>query len=802
MKNYLELVPLYAKAHRKQNRMSIFCIFLSVFLVTAIFGMADMYIRSQLLKTKLEDGNWHIALNDISNAEAKLIAARPEVNVLSCYGTLNYQLDMGYQIAGKDVVVCGSDAAFLEEIYVNSISEGAFPQTEHEVLVSGNIKTELGLDIGSPILIQDSAGIEYLYFISGFANDLPMILSKDIYGVFMNTTTFRTFYPNVTDGTPNDYDSCFFVQFHNHHTIRKTINDIKTQFQLSDAQVHEQAMLLGLLGQSDEGNLFMIMIYTVAAVLSALVLLAGVLMIAGSLNSNIIGRTQFFGMLRCVGATPSQIMRLVHRESLSLCTFAIPASVLTGMVLIWILCAILRILSPMYFATMPAFAVSLPSIAAGVIIGILTVLLASRAPAKRASKASPLAAVTGSANLITPVRRAANTTFCKVDIALGIHHAIASRKNLLLVAASFALSIILFLSFSTTIDFMKHAVKALKPWTPDLSIISKTINENNTINKNPTANCTVDRALISALQENPAVKRVYGRMFADHLPTVTNGRKDTAMLISYDEQQFYWAKKYLLNGSIKEVQNHPATALIVSAPQYNNHTKIQTGDTVALTINGKITEIVITGMVSECPFNTSDGDILLCSENTFRQLTGAENYTIIDIQLTRNAVDTDVDTLRGLVGTKYTFSDQRMNNQSVLGANYSFKLFLYGFLFLIAMVTLCNIINCVAMSVEAHMKQYGGLRAIGMSDHQLEKMIIAETVSYAVTGGFFGTMLGLFLNKKLYETLVTYRWNDPWQLPITELCIILILVILAVVLAVYSPVKKIRTMSIVETISQ
>ena len=57
MKNYLELIPLYTRAHRKQNRMSIFCIFLSVFLVTAIFGMADMYIRSQLIKTKQEDGN-------------------------------------------------------------------------------------------------------------------------------------------------------------------------------------------------------------------------------------------------------------------------------------------------------------------------------------------------------------------------------------------------------------------------------------------------------------------------------------------------------------------------------------------------------------------------------------------------------------------------------------------------------------------------------------------------------------------------------------------------------------------------
>ena len=50
MKHYLELASLSAKVRRKQNRMSIFCIVLAVFLVTAIFGMADMYIRSQLLQ--------------------------------------------------------------------------------------------------------------------------------------------------------------------------------------------------------------------------------------------------------------------------------------------------------------------------------------------------------------------------------------------------------------------------------------------------------------------------------------------------------------------------------------------------------------------------------------------------------------------------------------------------------------------------------------------------------------------------------------------------------------------------------
>lgn len=789
MKNYLELVPLYTKAHRKQNRLSIFCIFLSVFLVATIFGMADMYIRSQLLKTKQEDGNWHIALSKISDEEAALIAARPDVKVLSCYGVLNYHLDMGYKVADKDVVICGSDEAEVTDIYADTVSEGSFPRKENEVLVSGNIKKELGLTIGDQISIRDAAGTVYPYTISGFADDLPMVLRKDIYSVFMNTAAFRDFFPGVVDGEPDDYDSCFLVQFRTPRTIRKSIDDIKEQFHLSHDQVGEQAMLLGLLGQSDEGNLFMMMIYAAAAILSVLVLLAGILMIASSLNSNIAGRTEFFGMLRCVGATPKQIIRLVHREALSLCTYAIPASIVLGIIVIWVLCALLRTLSPMYFATMPAFAISLPSIAAGVIIGMLTVLLASRAPAKRASKASPLAAVTGNANDTVPVRRAANTTLCKVDTALGIHHAKASRKNFLLVVSSFALSIILFLSFSTTVDFMKHAIKALSPWSPDISMIS------------PDNACTVGRSLIPVLQDNPVVKRAFGRMFAYDLPTVTNGRENTTMLISYEEQQFKWAKKYLLDGSLQEVQEQIGTGLIVAAPQYNNHSEIQVGDSVTLMIDGQPAEITITGMVSECPFNTPDGDIIICSEDTFRQLTGAEDYTIIDIQLTGKATDNDIDAIRSLVGTGCTFSDQRIDKQSVMGANYSFKLFIYGFLFLIAMVTICNIINCVAMSVEARMKQYGGLRAIGLSDRQLKKMIIAETSTYAVSGGVCGIVLGLVLNKKLFEILVSYRWGEPWSLPTAELGIIIGIVMISVILAIRGPIRKIREMSIVDTLN-
>lgn len=789
MKNYLELVPHYAKVHRKQNRMSILCIILSVFLVSTIFGMADMYIRSMILKTKQDDGNWHIALKNISDETAAMIAARPEVRAFSCYGVLNYRLDMNYTIDGTDTVICGVDAPYVTDIYAGLVTEGTFPQDENEVLVTSNVRKKLDVDLGSQFSIRDASGMETSFRISGFIENPSMILRKDVYGIIMDTDTFRSFFPNVVDGEPDDYDSVFMVQLYGHRHLRRTINDIKTQFSLSDEQVMEQAMLLGLLGQSDEGNLFMVTIYSAALLLSVLVLLSGVLMIASSLNSNIAGRTAFFGMLRCIGATPKQIIRLVHREALGLCGFAIPAALTASMAMIWLLCALLRFLSPKYFETMPAFAISLPSIIAGILIGLLTVILASRAPARKASFVSPLTAVSGRADNSAPVHSAANTVLCKVETALGIHHARANRKNFLLVTASFALSIILFLSFATTVDFMKHAINVLHPWTPDLSIVST----DNT--------CTLDHNLPAKLLGQPSVKRAYGRMFAYDLPVTANGETTTAMLVSYDEIQFKWAEKYLIDGTVSDALDTPGTGLAVAAPQYNNTSAIKNGDNVTLTTENGSQNIKIVGTVSECPFNTESGEIILCSEETFRQITGLDNYTIIDIQLKRSAVDEDVDAIRTIAGTDFTFSDRRADNQNVRGAGYAFHLFIYGFLLLIALVTVCNIVNCVAMSVEARRKQYGSLRAIGLSAGQLSRMVIAETLTYAVSGGVLGTAAGLALNRKLFSMLVTTRWHETWSFPTLELCVILCVMGIAVFLAVKGPLKKLRQMSIVDTIS-
>ncbi len=782
MKSYLDLVPISAKVHRKQNRMSIICIVLAVFLVTAIFGMADMLIRGQILQAQQEKGNWHIGIRNISDEDANLIASRPEVAAVADYGVLNYRGEQGYTLSGKNVAICGSNESAVTEIFA-TLDKGAFPSNENEALVTNNAKNMLHLEIGEQIVITMPDGSERTYTISGFMNNAAKLMGEDSYGVFLTTESFRAIYPDGTGSNPADY-TMRYVQFKSARNIQSNIAVIKQQFGLSDEQVSENTELLGLLGQSR--NSFMLQVYAVAVILFILVLVAGVLMITSSMNSNVAQRTEFFGMVRCIGTTPKQVMRLVRKEALNWCRFAIPLGVAGGIVLVWVLCAILRHLSPEFFGGMPAFSISYPSVIAGIVVGLLTVLLAARSPAKKASKVSPLAAVSGNANDLQPVKKAANTKFFKIETSLGIHHAKASKKNFILMIGSFSVSIILFLAFSVTIDFMNHTLTPLQPWTADISVIS------------PENTCSVKAEYIEELWQNSAVKNAYGRMFAYNVPVIVNGEEKVVDLISYEDMQFDWAKDYLLSGSLEKAQSETNTGLIV----FDSQNDIEAGNVITLNLNGSQADLEIVGVVSQCPFNNSPGvGKLICSEDTFRKLTGETDYTIIDIQLFKNATENNVRDIHSLVGSQYTFSDERMGNSNTRGAYYCFGLFIYGFLVLIALITLFNIINSIAMSVAAKMKQYGAFRAIGLSNRQLAKMIVAEASAYAITGIICGSILGIVCNKILFSKLITYHWGDAWSVPLVELGIIIVVVAIAVILAVRNPIRKMKETSIVDTIS-
>lgn len=76
MKSYLSLIPISTKVRKQQNRMTILCIAISVLLVTTIFSVADMFIRTESDALQDKHGNWHISLNNISRDIAEEISQR------------------------------------------------------------------------------------------------------------------------------------------------------------------------------------------------------------------------------------------------------------------------------------------------------------------------------------------------------------------------------------------------------------------------------------------------------------------------------------------------------------------------------------------------------------------------------------------------------------------------------------------------------------------------------------------------------------------------------------------------------
>lgn len=771
---------------------------LSVFLVTVIFGMADMEMRSQMVQAVKSDGSWH-ALFQMDDEQSALLAARPEVEQTARYGSLNYHLEEGYRIDGIETGICGFDESLLELFPAAEIVEGTFPEKADEALINETAAGRLAVGIGDRITMVTPRGDTKQYRITGLAKETVLTARYDACVIFLNAEGFHEVY--AEDGGEAK-EMVTFVSFHSFCNIQKAIAEISAQFELDSDEVGQNVKVLMLMFQS--GDPYLMGFYFVAAVLAVLVMIAGILMIASSMNSNVARRTEFFGMLRCLGATGKQIIRFVRKEALSLCKSAIPAGVSAGMVTVWVLCAMLRFLSPGLFEGMPVFGISLPGLAAGIVMGLLTVLLASARPAKRAARVSPLTAVSGNAGTVQPANKAANTRFFRVDTALGVHHAAGNKKNFFLVSGSFAFSIILFLSFSATVDFMHHAITTLRPSAPDFYVYSGDVSN------------TLATELVAKIEEEPYVKRAFGRSSVT-LTLPVEGEERLLTVISYDEQQFKWAKKDMLEGDFQDALN--GNGLLLA---YREDSMLAAGSSIAIPCgenNGyeeNSCEIPIAGILGNIPFSYgtdkatgSRESIAICSEGLFGELFGESGYAVIDVQFRSGVTDAEVQALRRMIeeycGERggeggIAFSDRRLENRETNGASYSLAVFLYGFLTVIALIAFFNIMNCIAMSVSARMREYGAMRAVGMTVRQLIRMVWGETMTYTFWGALFGCLAGLPLNRLLFQMLVTKRWGDAWQLPGWELVLILFVVFCAAALAVRGPARRLREMTVVNTI--
>lgn len=776
MKSYLSLIPISAKVRKRQNRMTVLCIIISVFLVTAIFSVADMMIRTESDFMISNHGNWHIAIKNISQNNADEISNRSDVTAVGVASQFNFEGEQPYRVNEKRTVLYGTDEVYITQIS-NGIVEGTFPANDEEVMLTPNSVTALGVQLGDSVTLHTPAG-DRTFTISGFGTDDESYYNNQTYliGSYLTQSAFTSVM--AQNGVTNN-ELTYYVQFESAAKAANAITELQTQYQLSDGSISENTGVMGMAGQSN--NTAMQSMYGLAAILFVLVLLAGILMISGSMNSIIAQRTQFFGMLRCIGASRQQIIRFVRLEALNWCKTAVPIGVVFGTIISWIICATLHYGIGGEFSTTPVFQISPVGLISGVVVGVVTVFLAAQSPAKRAAKVSPISAVSGNVDNKSSVKHAIKFSLGKIDNSLGIHHAVEKKKNWFLMTTSFALTIMLVFSFSVILDFAKQLV-------PSLSVTSADIALSSYANK-----MDIERSLVDEIKKIDGVANAYGSSYVENIPaTSSRAGIDHINIVSYDDTLLDYSKGSIAQGSLDTVYGNSNKVATV----FNRNNSLHIGDTIQFA--GE--EVEITCALSQGLFG--DDLIIICSQETFDRIMGDTKYGLIGIQLDSNATEETIAEIRSLENDDIINTDQREGNKQNNATYWAARIVCYGFLAIIGVISLFNIVNSISMSVSARIKQYGAMRAVGMDNRQLKRMISAEAYTYAISGLIVGCGIGLPLSRFLYNRLITHYFGIEWRFPILWFGIVVAFIFISAIVSVYAPAKRIRNMPITATINE
>ena len=774
MKSYLSLIPISAKVRRRQNRMTILCIVIAVFLVSAIFSIADMMLRTQMNRAAGKDGSWHLQIAGITQSQAEQLAQQQDVVCAGVGAVFNEGGEEDYRLNGKRVVLYGCDVQFLR-VNRSVAFVGTFPEHDGEVLLGKGAARIFGVAIGDSVTLKLPDGQSRTLTVTGIGG-----VDESYYGmqfalvdIYLPQETFESLLTGQGETLPQ---TVYDLQYTSAAKAAKALPQLRQQY--GEDAVHENLNVMGSAGQSNSTAFRTV--YGMAGVLFVLVLLAGVLMISGTMNSNIAQRTRFFGMMRCLGMSKQQVVRFVRMEALNWCRIAVPIGLVLGTFSSWAVCGALRYGIGGEFATTPVFRLSPGGLCAGAVVGVVTVLLAAQAPAKRAAEVSPVAAASGNEQAAT-VHHAANLGSGRTETALGIYHATASKKNWFLITASFALSIVLALGFTVILQFASLLLPSLAPWQADV-LYNGYDNE-----------LVLPDTMAQQLRRMSGVAHVWGCTGLVHVPASSDRNNvEQVTFCSYDDFMLESSKSMVVKGRMAKTSGADNEVMTM----YNKTNPIRVGDTI--TVNG--VPLTVVGAFSQGVF--PDDVTIIAPEVLFRRVAGEQNYNMIGVQLDRTASDETVLELAAFSSDQIVVQDLRESNRQDRGTYYAARIVLYGFLAIIGSISLLNIINSISMSVSARMKQYGILRAIGMDDAQLKRMVSAEAGTYAMSGLVVGIALGLMLNRKLYILLITHYFGAAWQMPWGCLAVIVVVVLAAVVLAVYNPVRRILMQPITATISE
>lgn len=781
MKNYDHIVINYLIKNKSRSIAIILSIALSMALVVGVGILSYSARQADIDKLIYESGRGHVSYTNVTPQQlARLKAQNSVINEMGIYSYYG----VGHNQNNGTYLAC-ADPGYMH-LQGIKVLEGRFPRHTGEIALEKWSLNELGLkpQLDQKIyLVIDYQGQKQPeeFRLVGILKDSPV---NKAHATMEGLLSLEQVRPDRSQKLK------VYLEFKPGIAILPAASHVAHKANIAKTDVYKNTILLDAmheLGEVDWSSIG----------LGILVFLIATFVISNIYGISIYRRVQDYGMLRAIGATNSQVGWLIGLEIFILLLVGIPLGIVIGLAGAHCLSGLAGNLFTEGEVHIKGLVITWQPIITGSIAVSLAIVIAGMRTALMVFRISPLEAM----RKMGLVQDEIKPGIGKVTAQLGVTHKIVwqhLRNN----KKSVALTII-----SMTIGSVLLMAAAM------FGILNKTCMEQKLQASNFRSDFLIYTSIIvpmeqgysprqiQAMEDICGVKRVtpvhvwYSQLvlendeeldqayfdYLNDLPyykSVLKGAlvKDPELqqlflknnLWGYTDAGLSQLKPYLIEGEIDKVrmEREPLAILYIPRPLKKPVFAAQVGDTVTLRLSkpdGQYLhkDFTVAGIVVQMPFTdcfyTSNNSVdIIIPEKEFVRLVGYDTYRIINIDKYRQAETSSINQqLRKITSTlpKSILLDLYAEKAEIQMMNKQIQLFLYAIIIVLFLVALLNIINSINYTFLSRIKEFGLMRAVGLTRRQLRFMILFEGTVYGCLSIILSCGLGTAVQYVIYTVM-------------------------------------------------
>ncbi|RJG21357.1 ABC transporter permease [Paenibacillus thiaminolyticus] len=880
MNSYTGLTGKYLKGQKKRSLLTIFGIILSVTLLTSI-GTIGMSYWDKLIRQTINDyGDYHVSINDISGEAVPKVRNNATVESAGVISREGYAViketnekemhENPFAAPYRYLNVKGYDAIAISMLQVQ-LDSGRLPKNPNEIVLSSSSlsyfseKPKLGDTMKLKLGIRKVASTGEDKKINGvgdFGWDLDEAFqaqSQKEYTIvgFMKPPTGNWSSSYILPAiTFNDYKTIdnkkkyfVYVKMKSLNGIQKKTEAIMSSLQLGNAEqgsamqldkdnfiknvrIEYNNELLKLFGKSIYKGVNNSLTLAFAAVI-VIIMICTIAVIYNTFHISVLERISQFGMLRCIGATPTQIRKIVMQEARLLSLIGIPIGLLTGTLFMKLLLYNISLLTLGFLNDM-RMVISVPILIAAGLLGLLSVFFSAIGPAKQAARVSPLEALKSTGNpKVEHITKVKKSRFVKK--LFGIVGQFASRnlqrnkKRFRITALSMIISIILFIVFSGLVDFMRQATQnSGAQYSYSLSYDGPSKRIDDTVYQHIAKLDAVQQAYkfyndqVEAIIPKDKVDPKYYELRKGRY-VVAEGegfRTDNNFLTSYGDNSLDALQFKLTAGKIdKEKMNQENGVVVLQKVSTKtesgkqliiDQTRFKVGDRIKIrAIDGdrKVYQTVtVVGIVDQGllmkGYTSSEIISFITTPEVYSKIMGIDAYSRIFILANPDISNQPItDYLKSLneKDAGFNYNDRVAELAQAKNDAMTLSILLYGFIGVIVLIAFLNIVNTVSTNLILRTKEFAVLKAIGMTQHEVRKMIILEGIFYGLFAAVIGTIIGTALDYGIHD-LFAGALDTAWVIPWYSIGIAFAGSIITTLVATIWPMYRLNKVNIVDAL--